>query len=71
MNLEIERKYLIRMPPRALLDRLCTRRDYIRQTYLLPAEPGVTERLRLRGCGDEAEYTHTVKHRLTDYSRQE
>jgi len=71
MNLEIERKYLIRMPDRALLDRLCARRDYIRQTYLTPAEPGTTERIRLRGCGETAEYTHTVKRRLTDYTRQE
>ena len=71
MNLEIERKYLIRMPSRALLDRLCVRRDYIRQTYLLPAEPGTTERVRLRGCGETAEYTHTVKRRLTDRSREE
>ena len=71
MNLEIERKYLIAMPDRALLDRLCTRRDYIRQTYLTPLEPGTTERIRLRGCGEGAEYTHTVKRRLTDYTRQE
>ena len=69
--LEIERKYLIAMPDRALLDRLCTRRDYIRQTYLSPEEPGTTERLRLRGCGDRAEYTHTVKRRLTDMTREE
>ncbi len=69
--LEIERKYLIHMPDRALLDKLCTRRDYIRQTYLVPGEPGTTERLRLRGCGDRAEYTWTVKRRLTDLTRTE
>ena len=51
---------------RALLDRLCTRRDYVRQTYLIPSEPGTTERVRLRGCGAGAEYTHTVKRRLTE-----
>ena len=69
--LEIERKYLIRMPDRALLDRLASRRDYIRQTYLLPLEPGTTERVRLRGCGETAEYTHTVKRRRTDLTREE
>ena len=69
--LEIERKYLIRMPDRVLLDRLADRRDYIRQTYLLPDEPGTTERVRLRGCGEEAEYTHTVKRRITDLTREE
>ena len=69
--LEIERKYLIRVPERALLDSLAVRRDYIRQTYLLPEEPGTTERLRLRGCGGRAEYTHTVKRRITDITREE
>ena len=69
--LEIERKYLIRMPDRVLLDRLADRRDYIRQTYLLPDEPGTTERVRLRGCGEEAEYTHPVKRRITDLTREE
>ena len=69
--LEIERKYLIQAPERALLDALASRRDYIRQTYLTPAQPGTTERVRLRGCGEGAEYTHTVKRRLTDYSREE
>jgi CYTH domain-containing protein len=69
--LEIERKYLILAPERAMLDALASRRDYIRQTYLTPAEPGTTERVRLRGCGAGAEYTHTVKRRLTDCSREE
>ena len=69
--LEIERKYLIRMPDRALLDRLADRRDYIRQTYLLPGEKNTTERVRLRGCGERAEYTHTVKRRITDLTREE
>ena len=69
--LEIERKYLIRMPDRALLDRLAVRRDYIRQTYLLPAEADTTERVRLRGCGEKAQYTHTVKRRITDLVREE
>lgn len=69
--LEIERKYLIRMPDRLLLDRLADRRDYIRQTYLLPREAGTTERVRLRGCGEKAEYTHTVKRRLTALTREE
>ena len=69
--LEIERKFLIRAPERALLDSLAVRRDYIRRTYLGPEEKGTTGRVRLRGCGAEAEYTHTVKRRLTDTVREE
>lgn len=65
--LEIECKYLIRMPDEILLDRLAERRDAIVQTYLLPAEPDTTERIRRRGN----EYTHTVKRRLTGRTREE
>ncbi len=69
--LETERKYLIALPDRALLDSLAVRRDYIRQTYLIPEEPGTTDRVRLRGCGEKAEYTHTVKRRISALSREE
>lgn len=70
MKLEIERKYLIAPPERRLLDSLCSRRDYILQTYLL-AEEGTVERVRLRGCGSAAEYTHCVKRRRSDLTREE
>ena len=47
--LEIERKYLIRLPDEGLLDKLALGRDWIEQTYLL-AEAGTTERVRSGGA---------------------
>ena len=44
--LEIERKFLIEMPERAVLDR-CPTRWEIWQTYLL-APPGISARVRRR-----------------------
>ena len=70
MKLEIERKYLIAPPERRQLDRLCTRRDLIRQTYLL-SEKDCVERVRLRGCGVSAEYTHCIKRRRSALCREE
>ncbi len=69
--LEIERKYLIRLPEEGVLDSLAYRRDWITQTYLT-AEPGVTERVRSRRSpGGEVRYYHTVKRRISDMTRQE
>ncbi len=69
--LEIERKYLIRMPDEGLLDSLAVRRDWIEQTYLT-AEAGTTERVRARRSpGGEAQYTHTVKKRRSALTREE
>ena len=60
--LEIERKYLIRLPDEGLLDALAVSRDWIEQTYLLPAEAGSTDRVRARrAVGGRTVYTHTVK----------
>ena len=71
LPLEIERKYLIRLPEEALLDALASRRDWIEQTYL-PGEAGVTERVRSRRApGGEPVYTHTVKRRFTSLTREE
>ena len=64
--LEIERKYLIRMPDPSVLSRLpgCSVSE-IEQTYLPDPAPGVTERIRLRRYPDRVEYTHTVKIRVS------
>ena len=69
--LEIERKYLIRLPDEGLLDALAFRRDWIEQTYLT-GEAGRTERVRLRRApGTAPVYTHTVKKRRSALVREE
>lgn len=69
--LEIERRFLIRLPDEGLLERLAVGRDWIEQSYL-PAPPGMTERVRLRRApGGEATYTHTVKRRISARTREE
>ena len=70
--LEIERKYLIRMPDVAVLSALpgCVVSE-IEQTYLPDPAPGATERIRLRRFSDRTEYTHTVKIRLSDVEARE
>ena len=69
--LEIERKYLIRMPDEGRLDSLALGRDWIEQTYLT-AESGTTERVRSRRSpGGTPVYTHTVKRRLSAVTREE
>lgn len=64
---EIERKYLIRLPEEELLLRLAVRRDAIEQTYLRSRTKDTTERVRLRG----GVYTHTIKRRAGAYSHEE
>ncbi|MBP5609724.1 MAG: hypothetical protein J6X72_00080 [Clostridia bacterium] len=70
--LEIERKYLIRMPDPTVLSR---QPGYsvseIEQTYLPDPAPGVTERIRLRRYPDRVEYTHTVKIRVSSTEARE
>ena len=69
--LEIERKYLIRLPDEGLLDALAFRRDWIEQTYL-KNDAGETERVRLRRApGGAPVYTHTVKRRRSALTREE
>ena len=69
--LEIERKYLIRLPDEGKLDSLALGRDWIEQTYLI-AGPGTTERVRSRRApGGTPVYTHTVKRRLSAVTREE
>lgn len=68
-NLEIERKYLIRMPARALLASLPF--SDIEQVYLLSPD-GERARVRRRVYGDgRTELTHTAKKRLSELSRAE
>ena len=62
-SLEIERKFLIEMPDRTLLDR-CPVRWEMWQTYLL-SRPGVSARVRRR-VGETEQFFHTEKQRLTD-----
>ena len=67
-HLEIERKYLIRMPDAALLARLPS--SEIEQVYLLSPE-GERERVRSRSYPDGTVYTHTAKQRVSELTRIE
>ena len=67
-HLEIERKYLIRMPDAALLSRLPA--SEIEQVYILSAD-GTRERVRRRAYSDRTEYTHTAKKRVSELTRVE
>ena len=61
-GLEIERKYLIRMPDEAFLATVQGASvANITQTYLVPAIPRQTERVRKSEKGGKTVYTHTVK----------
>ena len=65
MNMEIERRYLIRRPDEAALAARpgCAYTD-ISQTYLRAAE-GTTERVRRRGQDGQWRYSHTIKRRVS------
>ena len=65
MNMEIERRYLIRRPDEAVLAARpgCAYTD-ISQTYLRAAE-GTTERVRRRGQDGQWRYSHTIKRRVS------
>ena len=70
-SLEVERRFLIKMPSRpALLARPGAVLYRITQTYLL-SEEGVTERVRRREGEDGVTYTHTQKRRLSAMTAQE
>ena len=69
--LEIERRFLIRLPDEGLLASMALGRDWIEQTYLC-AEAGTTERVRSRRApGGTPVYTHTVKKRRSSLTREE
>lgn len=67
-GMEIERKFMIVMPDKALLDSM--EATEITQTYLL-SDKNATERVRKRGRGDEFVYTHTIKYKISNMSRRE
>ena len=67
-DLEIERKYLIRMPEAALLASLPA--SEIEQVYIL-SPAGKRERVRRRVFADRTVYTHTATERLSELSRIE
>ena len=61
--LEMERKFLIRMPDPACLSG-AERWDIV-QTYLNPKGDEGSRRVRRAACGDSVRFTHTAKTRLT------
>ena len=69
--LEIERKFLIRIPPEEILRAESTRRIAITQAYLLPGPEGENRRVRhSRWEGGEARY-YTEKKKITPVTRIE
>lgn len=71
-GLEIERKYLIRMPDEQRLRAMpgCEIWD-LAQTYLMDGEDGSTRRVRSIAAAQGTVYVHTVKRRLSDLSHEE
>lgn len=69
-GLEIERKFLIKLPPEALLE-ACRDCSVISQTYLEKGPGGESVRVRKRAWPDRTVYTHTVKKRISAVSREE
>lgn len=67
---EIERKFLIRRPEEAWLEKNCQGSDIV-QTYLKGEAPGCNERVRRREGKNGVVYTHTRKRRLSDLRREE
>ena len=69
--LEIERKFLIRMPHRETLEKYSVRHIHITQIYLLPREGSGSRRVRRSVCGGETMLTLTEKIYVTDRTRVE
>ena len=69
--LEIERKFLIRMPERSWLEEHSLRSIRIEQTYLHISEPGESRRVRRSVSQGQETLTYTRKLRLTDRTRIE
>ena len=68
MNIEIERKYIIKLPDLSILRAQMgyTESDIV-QIYL-SSEPGITHRIRSRRYGDKTVYTETKKTRIDKMS---
>lgn len=71
-GLEIERKYLIRMPDEAALSAMpgCETWEIV-QTYLMDGADFSTRRVRSIRTGEKVQYIHTVKHRMTALKARE
>ena len=69
--LEIERKWLIRMPDLALLREKAERVIDMEQVYLKGGAPGVSMRVRKSAEGDKVTYHRNEKQRLSDTVRIE
>ena len=69
--LEIERKFLIRMPEREDLERCSERFIDIEQIYLLGTEGGGSRRIRRSLCGGEEKRYFTEKVSVTHVTRVE
>ncbi len=68
--LEIERKFLIRFPDLDLLEKICSRKITLAQTYLL-SEENRSRRIRMSECCGRVEYVYNEKERITDLTRIE
>ena len=68
--LEIERKFLIRYPDLDLLERICTEKKEIVQTYLISAK-GISRRIRETKCGENTEYWYNEKEKISERTRIE
>jgi CYTH domain-containing protein len=72
VEIEIERKYIIKMPSVSVLRSMSEySSSEISQTYLECADDGVTERVRMRAYVDGVRFYHTVKHRIDGMSTVE
>ncbi len=69
--LEIERKWLLRMPDLAMLRAKAERVIEMEQVYLKGGAPGVSMRVRKSAEGDKVTYHRNEKRRLTDTVRIE
>lgn len=71
-GIEIERKYLIRMPDEGQLAAMpgCEIWDIV-QTYLTDGKDMSTRRVRSIQTGAKVQYVHTVKHRKTNMTHDE
>ncbi len=69
--LEIERKFLIRMPDAALLAEKAERMIHIEQTYLTGGAPGVSMRVRKSECNGVTTYYRNEKRPLSHMVRVE
>lgn len=67
---EIERKFLIEYPDEKFISEAQDISDIV-QTYLVPEEKGVTDRVRKRTGNGHSVYTHTRKIRVNDMRRIE